>query len=95
MATTADARDAETDGDQCDEKRHQRDVEEPELRLQPLDILAVRATEYSVGTSGPAAMPGELPPSSAYTYAVELSVDQALAAAATRVNFDRPVPLKF
>ncbi|MCC7077875.1 MAG: PKD domain-containing protein [Acidimicrobiia bacterium] len=37
----------------------------------------VRATEYTVGDTGPAAMPGALPPQSAYTYAVELSVDEA------------------
>ena len=38
------------------------------------------------------AMPGTLPATSGYTYAVELSVDQALAAAATRVDFDQAVP---
>ena len=36
-------------------------------------------------------MPGELPPSSAYTYAVELSVDQAVQAGATDVAFSKPV----
>lgn len=53
----------------------------------------VRATEYTVGTNGFEAMPGELPPTSAYTYAVELSVDEAMAAGAERVEFDQPVPL--
>jgi hypothetical protein len=38
-------------------------------------------------------MPGALPPSSGYTYAVELSIDEALAAGATRVNFNHPVPV--
>jgi hypothetical protein len=32
--------------------------------------LTVRATEYTVGPNGPDAMPAELPPASAYTYAV-------------------------
>jgi RHS repeat-associated protein len=45
-----------------------------EVQLTQLDF---RATEYTVGASGPAAMPAPLPPTSAYTYAVELSVDQA------------------
>ena len=40
----------------------------------------VRATEYTAGENGPEAMPGDLPASSAYTYAVDLTVDQALNA---------------
>ena len=36
-------------------------------------------------------MPGELPPTSGYTYAVELSVDEAVEAGATEVRFDEPV----
>jgi RHS repeat-associated protein len=60
---------------------------------QPLSTLHVRATEYTVGESGPKAMPGPLPPTSGYTYAVELSVDEALAAGATRVDFTQPVPV--
>ena len=44
----------------------------------------MRATEYTVGAAGPEAMPGALPPSSAYTYAAELSVDEAVAAGADR-----------
>jgi RHS repeat-associated protein len=56
---------------------------------QPLPVLTVRATEYTVGDRGPEAMPGELPPGVAYTYAVELSVDEAAGAAS--VEFDRPV----
>lgn len=59
---------------------------------QALTTLNVRATEYTVGDNGPQAMPGELPATSAYTYAVELSVDEAIAAGATRVDFDQPVP---
>ncbi|WP_067560891.1 RHS repeat-associated core domain-containing protein [Halofilum ochraceum] len=50
----------------------------PDGTKKQLTELDVRATEYTVGATGPAAMPGELPPASGYTYAVELSVDQAL-----------------
>src|SRR5262249_45871012 len=50
--------------------------------IVPVSTLHVRATEYTVGTAGPSAMPGALPPESHYTYAVELSVDEALAAGA-------------
>ena len=53
----------------------------------------VRATEYTVGSNGFEAMPGELPPTSAYTYAVELSLDEAIHAGAERVDFDQPIPL--
>ncbi|WP_006748058.1 NHL domain-containing protein [Thioalkalivibrio paradoxus] len=59
----------------------------------PITRMSVRATEYTVGESGAAAMPGELPPTSGYTYAVELSVDEAMTAGATEVRFDRPVPV--
>ena len=57
----------------------------------PLTQLTVRATEYTVGANGPKAMPGELPPTSAYTYAAEFSVDEALTAGATSVIFSQPV----
>ncbi|HOU15487.1 MAG TPA: RHS repeat-associated core domain-containing protein [Anaerolineae bacterium] len=50
--------------------------------------LTVRATEYTVGTAGAAAMPGDLPPNSGYTYAVEFSVDEA---GQSNVTFDKPV----
>lgn len=59
--------------------------------IRPLSTLNVRATEYSVGTNGPDKMPAVLPPSSGYTYCVELSVDEAMAAGAPEVRFDRPV----
>lgn len=64
----------------------------PDGSTQPLTTLDVRATEYTVGDMGPMAMPGALPPTSGYTYAVELSVDQAMSAGATQVNFDEPLP---
>lgn len=55
------------------------------------DRLSVRATEYTLSGLGPAAMPGELPPTSAWTYAVELSADEAMSAGASEVRFNRPV----
>jgi RHS repeat-associated protein len=58
---------------------------------QPLTTLNVRATEYTVGATGPDAMPAALPPTSGYTYAVEFSADEAAAAGATNIGFDRPV----
>ena len=63
----------------------------PDGRTQPLTTLHVRATEYTVGPNGQAALPGELPPTSGYTYAVELSVDEAVAAGAHSVQFTQPV----
>ena len=59
---------------------------------QPLTTLSVRATEYTVGESGPDAMPATLPPTSGYTYAAELSVDEAIAAGAISVEFTQPLP---
>lgn len=63
----------------------------PDGSTQPLDNLFVRATEYTVGDSGPSAMPATLPETTGYTYAVELSVDQAIAVGARRVEFTQPV----
>jgi RHS repeat-associated protein len=53
----------------------------------------VRATEYTVGSNGPSTMPANLPATSLYTYAVELSMDEAVAANATAVTFSQPVSL--
>jgi hypothetical protein len=62
----------------------------PDGTMQDVNTLSIRATEYTVGTNGPGAMPAVLPPSSAYTYCAEFSADEALAAGAT-IEFDRPV----
>ncbi len=64
----------------------------PDGTSQPVGSITVRATEYTVGPDGPGAMPAPLPPTSAYTYAVELSADEAIAAGAQRVDFDQAVP---
>ncbi|MBI3387913.1 MAG: hypothetical protein HY027_09245, partial [Deltaproteobacteria bacterium] len=55
--------------------------------------LNVRLTEYTVGVTGPQAMPAALPPSSAYTYAFELSADEAFATGAARVQLSQPLPV--
>ncbi|MGD9171017.1 MAG: hypothetical protein PVI97_13280, partial [Candidatus Thiodiazotropha sp.] len=63
----------------------------PNGTSQPLTSLDLRATEYTVGENGPESMPGPLPATSGYTYAVELSVDAAIAANAVSVDFSQPV----
>ncbi len=55
-----------------------------------LPSISVRATEYTVGEEGPDAMPGELPTATAYTYAVEYTIDEAESAGAVRVELDPP-----
>jgi RHS repeat-associated protein len=64
----------------------------PDGSATPPTMLTVRATEYTVRPNGPNAMPNELPPTSGYTYAVELSADEALAAGAVRTTFSQPLP---
>lgn len=65
----------------------------PDGTTRPLRSMTVRATEYTVGPNGPSAMPAVLPPTSAYTYAVELSTDEALAMGARSVRFSAPIPV--
>jgi hypothetical protein len=59
--------------------------------VQLIDEMRLRITEFTVGGQGPAAMPRELPASSGYTYAVEVSSDEAVAAGATEVRFSDPL----
>jgi hypothetical protein len=63
----------------------------PNGTTQPLTSVTVRATEYSVGETGPLALPAPLPGTAAHTYAVDLGVDEATAAGATSVEFSKPV----
>ena len=50
----------------------------------------MRATEYTVGDLWPSGHAGAAAPrSSGYTYAAELSVDEAVAAGTTEVRFDQ------
>ena len=58
---------------------------------QPLSLLSVRSSEFTVGSSGPNTMPGQLPALSAYTYSSEYSVDEAVATGATDITFSQPV----
>jgi hypothetical protein len=51
---------------------------------QQVNSLTTRFTEYTVGSNGPAAMPGDLPSAVAYTYCVELGTDEAQAKSAGR-----------
>ncbi len=57
-------------------------VDEKGNAVQPLTTITTRATEFTT----PESMPAKLPPNSAYTYCVELSVDGA-----ARVKFGKPV----
>ena len=56
-----------------------------------LDKLHVRGTEFTVGANGPNAMPGDLPATSAYTYAAGYTIDEAVAANAIETTFSQPV----
>jgi RHS repeat-associated protein len=64
----------------------------PDGSTAPLTTINVRSTEYTVGSNGIKAMPGTLPSTSGYTYAVELSIDEAMAANATRIDFNQAIP---
>lgn len=59
----------------------------------PISSFHFRATEYTVGPNGPLTMPAGLPPASAYTYAVELSIDESLASGTSGVVFNQPLPV--
>ncbi|HLK12957.1 MAG TPA: RHS repeat-associated core domain-containing protein [Candidatus Binatia bacterium] len=63
----------------------------PDGTMRAASTLHIRATEFTVGDTGPQAMPAVLPPLSGYTYCVELSADEAMSAGAASVAFDRPV----
>lgn len=61
----------------------------------PLSRVSIRATEYTVGPNGPAAMPATLPPQSGYTYALEYSIDEALGFGAGEARFSEVIEVKF
>jgi RHS repeat-associated protein len=65
----------------------------PDGTSASISSLNIRATEYTVGPLGQKSMPATLPASSGYTYCVELSADEAVAAGATGVQFTKPVAL--
>jgi RHS repeat-associated protein len=60
-------------------------------QTEPVDAGTVRTTEYTVGGDGLESMPGELPPTSDYTYAAEFSLDEAVDSDAQSVVFSKPV----
>jgi RHS repeat-associated protein len=65
---------------------------QPDGSTVPVGTLNVRFTEYTVGANGPKAMPGDLPPTSTYTYAVELGADESVAKVNGRdVVFNQPI----
>lgn len=54
--------------------------------------LHLHLTEFTVGANGPGAMPGPLPPTSGYTYAVEMTADEVTTKVAGKdVVFNHPV----
>lgn len=59
--------------------------------VEEVTSLTVRATEFTVGDTGASAMPGDLPSASAYTYAFELSVDEADPHTVRSVEFSQPL----
>jgi RHS repeat-associated protein len=63
----------------------------PDGSTQPLDEFDVGIVEYTVGDDGSQRMPADLPPTTGYTYAAEIVVEEARAAGAKRVEFDQPV----
>ena len=69
----------------------------PDGTIKQLTTLTVRPTEYTVGPNGPVAMPGELPPTSGYTYAIELATEEAINEGVKidgrDVTFNQPVSM--
>ncbi|MFE6892063.1 RHS repeat-associated core domain-containing protein [Streptomyces sp. NPDC057694] len=68
-------------------------MELPDGTSRRLEQAHIRITEYTVGDGGPAAMPADLPPASAYTYAVACRADEAAQAGARSLHFSQPVVL--
>ncbi len=61
--------------------------------LRQTNTLNLHLTEYTIGGNGPKTMPGPLPPTSGYTYAVEIKAEEATVKLnGQEVLFDRPVP---
>ena len=71
----------------------QAEVILPDGSTQPVSSLNIRITEYTVGEDGPKRMPAPLPPTTGYTYCVELSADEAVAKVGGKdVLLSQPVP---
>ncbi len=67
------------------------DIIIPGQTTQTLDHLNLRITEFTIGDKGPLAMPAQLPPNSAYTYAFEVNADEAVVAGASDIQFNQPL----
>ncbi len=61
----------------------------PDGQKADLKQFKLRMTEYTVGETGSDAMPALLPTESAYTYATELSLDEAEEVGAEKVIFSK------
>ena len=61
--------------------------------LVPIQSVNVRVTEYTVGQNGELALPAQLPPTVAMTFAFELTADELLSTGAKDVQFSQPVSL--
>jgi hypothetical protein len=59
--------------------------------VQATSTLTLRATEATVGPAGQESMPATLPAATAYTFAADVSADEAIAAGASGLNFSGPV----
>lgn len=64
----------------------------PDGTTKQVGTLSLRTTEYTVGAQGPSRMPADLPPTTSYTYAEDISADEAIANGASHVVFSNPVP---
>lgn len=72
----------------------QAQVYEADGTKRTVTTLNLRITEYTAGANGAASMPAALPPTSAYTYAIEMRADEATVKREGKdVLFDRLVPL--
>jgi RHS repeat-associated protein len=69
-----------------------RALDQASRSVETLDNFTLRITEYTVGDLGPNTMPGELPWTTAYTYAADISFDELINKEATRVQFSEPLP---
>ena len=67
-------------------------VENQDGTLTELPTLTMRLTEYTTGENGPEKMPASLPVTSGYTFAFDLTADEAMALNAKHIQFSKPVP---
>jgi hypothetical protein len=65
----------------------------PDQSTQPLPSMHFRATEFSVGTTGPNALSATLPTGTDYTYALDLGADEARSAGADHIDFSQALSL--